>query len=379
MLNQASFRPLRVLLVTEPSGGGSGRHVIDLARELVTLGHEVTVIYSRGRVEPRFEREIAAIPLKALEASTMRRAVGPWDLAAARELKVMIDRLGPFDILHAHSSKAGALLRLVAPSKTRVVYTPHAFRTMDPTMGRAGRLVYGAIEWALAAWRTSAVISVAPEEADHARSLGIPDRKVRTVINGVTPVPANDRIVARGRLGIAPDDIVVGFVGRLCEQKDPVRFSQAIAIANARNPCIRGVILGDGELEADVRSAGGAAVQVHAGRNAVDDLAAFDLFAITSRYEAMPYVLLEALQAGLPILSTKVGGASVAIRDGQNGRVVPVNATPDRLAEEIERLVDPVVRTAMSDVSHQLATTLTAGAMAQQTVNVYRQCLAGRQ
>lgn len=370
----SSDEVLRVLLLTEPSGGGSGRHVVDLARELAALGHQVSVIHSPLRAEPRFLREIAAIPLKALETTPMPRAVGPWDIDAAITLRRMIDRLGPFDIVHAHSSKAGALARLIG-LRAAIIYTPHAFRTMDPTMGRPGRLVYGGIETLLAVLATRALIAVAPEEAAHARALGVAKWKIHTIVNGLTPAPKVDRPAARAELGLAPGDLAVGFVGRLCDQKDPVRFAAAIRIANSRDARMRGVILGDGELDAAVRAAGGDAVTVLSGLNAVEYLPALDLFAMTSRYEAMPYVLLEALQASLPIVSTQVGGASVALRDGQNGRLLPVDAPPDVIAEAVAACLESTRRAAMAQVSANMARTLTARAMAEATVAVYRKSL----
>ena len=304
---------MRILLVIEAAGGGSGRHVIDLARELARQGHHVAVIYSPTRAESRFEAEIAALPI-VLARLPMRRAVGPWDIPTARAMKRLVAQLGPFDIVHAHSSKAGALLRAVAPKGAARVYTPHAFRTMDPGLGGAGRVAYGVVEALLARFCTDALIAVAPEEAAHARNLGISARKIHTVVNGVSPAPPVNRVEARAELGLAPDDIAVGFVGRLCEQKDPERFARAIRIARAADPRIRGVVLGDGELAEGVRRAGGDGVALFKGRDARLFLPAFDLFAMTSRYEGMPYVLLEALQAGLPIVSTEVGGTSVASR-----------------------------------------------------------------
>lgn len=156
---------LRVLLVTEPSGGGSGRHVIDLARELGELSHKVAVVYSPTRAEPTFVRELERLSLFAVEALPMRRAVGPWDISAARTLQEIIDRLGPFDVIHGHSSKAGALVRLVAPRGAARVYTPHAFRTMDPSTGTLARRVYGAAESILGRFVSDAIIAVSPEEA----------------------------------------------------------------------------------------------------------------------------------------------------------------------------------------------------------------------
>lgn len=367
--------PLRVLLVTEPAGGGSGRHVIDLARELTALGHSVAVVYSPTRAEPTFVRELESLALFAVEPLSMRRAVGIWDIAAAWALRGVIDRLGPFDVIHGHSSKAGALTRLVAPPASARVYTPHAFRTMDPAIRRLSYLVYARVEELLGRLVSDAVIAVSPEEADHARALGIPADKINTVINGLAPAPIVDREAARSALGVRPGQIIAGFIGRLCAQKDPVRFAEAIRVAHARDPRLRGVVMGDGELKAATLAAGGEALSIFSGLDARQYLPAFDVFVLTSRYEAMPYVLLEALQAGLPIVATAVGGASVAVVDGENGALLNVDASVDQIADAILDQAETERRTILGAASQARGAGLTAAAMAAATAAAYRRAI----
>lgn len=364
---------LRVLLVIEPSGGGSGRHVIDLARELAALHHEVVVVYSPIRAEPMFVRELQGLSLVAVEALPMRRAVGLWDIGAARALRRVIDRLGPFDVIHGHSSKAGALVRLVAPRGSARVYTPHAFRTMDPATGNWDRILFGGVETLLASLVSDAVIAVSPEEAEHAQSLGIPANKLHLIINGLAPAPVVDREAARDVLGLKRGDIAVGFVGRLCAQKDPVRFAEAIRLAHARNPRLRGIVLGDGELKGATLASGGNALTVHSGLNAREYLPAFDLLVMTSRYEAMPYVLLEALQAGLPILSTAVGGTSVAVVEGENGALLSLDAAGTEIADFILSHAHSDRLAALGAASRVKGARLTASKMARETLSVYHQ------
>jgi len=123
---------LRILLVIEPSGGGSGRHVVDLARALIGSGHQVSLIWSPRRAAPWFEAAVAALPLHADERLPMRRSVGPWDVAALHTLNRLIARLGPFEIVHGHSAKAGALVRLAHAPGAAKIYTPHALPMMGP-------------------------------------------------------------------------------------------------------------------------------------------------------------------------------------------------------------------------------------------------------
>lgn len=369
---------MRILLATEPSGGGSGRHVIDLAEGLCRLGHDVSVIYSSARAEGHFLRELAELPLSAAINVPMKRSVAPSDVRSAWLMAQQLRTLEKFDVVHAHSSKAGALLRLIAPRGAARVYTPHAFRTMDPTISAKSALVYGSIERILAALITDAVIAVAPEEAEHARLLGVADEKLYTVVNGVTPPPQVDRNAVRAELDATAADIIVGFVGRLCEQKDPLRFAHAMRIARGVNPSIKGVILGDGELKSAVLDVGGEAIQVLSGRNARAYMPAFDVFAMTSQYEAMPYVLLEALQAGLPIVTTRVGGTTVALDDNENGFILPVDVSAEDFAKAVIAASEDDKRQRMAAASLNRAKCLTAAEMARQTLDVYLAAISRR-
>jgi glycosyltransferase involved in cell wall biosynthesis len=362
---------MRIALILEATAGGAARHVVDLASELIQRQHDVTLVYSPLRADARFEAEVAALAFAHLIRLPMRRAPGPWDLGAARALRRIFDRLGPFDVIHGHSSKAGALARLVTPKGASRVYTPHAFRTMDPDTGHFARFVYGGVESILGRLVCDAVIAVSPEEAEHARALGIPAGKVYTVINGITPAPVVQREAARAALGLKPGDIAAGFVGRLCAQKDPVRYAEAIRLAHARDLRVRGVVLGDGELKAETLAAGGEALTVHSGLNAREYLPAFDLFVMTSRYEAMPYVLLEALQAGLPIISTKVGGTSLTVEQNGNGHLVSVDASPHVIADSLLEGIDTIRRADWAARSRILAKDFTVERLVAATQGVY--------
>ncbi|MFN7107333.1 MAG: glycosyltransferase family 4 protein [Brevundimonas sp.] len=362
---------MRILLVIEPSGGGSGRHVADLAQALIQAGHDVSLIYSPLRADSVFQNAVAALSLKALERLPMRRGVGPWDIGALSALNRLIARLGPFEVIHGHSAKAGALVRLAkAPGAARL-YTPHALPMMGPL--RPTTILAGAAEWLLA-WTThSAIIAVSEEEAACARCWGLPDSRLHVVPNGLAAWPSADRQAARHALGLPDDARIIGFVGRLCTQKDPVRFARAVRMAQAKEPRVVGVMVGDGDLAPAVRTAGGDAVRLKGTRDAGALLAGFDLFAMTSRYEAGPYAMIEAAALGLPIVTTDVGGVACLIQAGARIDRLPQDAAPGPLAQAMlaalqSRVIPlPVARTA-----------LCVSRMVEQTVQIYRDAFALR-
>lgn len=342
-------RPLRLLQVLEPSGGGSGRHFLDLCRGMRERGHAVHAVYSPLRAEPRFLEELRALDLAGVHAVAMARAPGPSDLAAWRGLRAVMRRFGRFDIVHGHSSKAGALtrLRLPGPHVPRV-YTPHAFRTMDPGLGRGGRLLYGTIETGLARFLTDRLICVSADEYAHARALGMPREKLSVVVNGVDTPTAETRSPVRAALGIPEDALLFGFVGRLCPQKAPERLLAAFDRVAHRIPSVRLMMIGEGEDEQAVRTR--IAASPHARRIVLTTrftgpqaMAALDVLVMPSRYEAMSYVMLEAAAAGKPMILTDVGGASTVLAHGENGLLIENGDDPRPLAEAMLQITDSKV------------------------------------
>jgi len=197
---------MRICHVIESSSGGSSSVVVELLRDQLAAGHDVTLIYSPVRAEPPFTDAVAAIG-DSLRVRTlaMRRAVGAHDALACVELWRTLRSLGPFDVIHAHSSKAGALTRVagIFLGKPVIVYTPHAFVTLSPDASA----IYGVIEWA-ASWFCDAILLGSEQELAHAREkLHLPAARLRLIPMGVDLTYPSDRAAARRALGLAADGI----------------------------------------------------------------------------------------------------------------------------------------------------------------------------
>jgi glycosyltransferase involved in cell wall biosynthesis len=370
----------RVLLALEAAGGGAGRHVRDLAEGLTQRNHNVCIVYSPDRADEDFVDAIHELPSVSVHELPMRRAVGLHDAGQVRALRRLIRSIGPFDIAHGHSSKAGALLRLAARrERIPCIYTPHAFITLDPEISGLKRFAYGVAERRLAPLARR-IICVSNSEYDHAVRLGIIPERLRVVHNGIGRLPPVDRRLIRDRYGLPDEAIVIGCVGRLAHQKAVERLLSAFAMGAADLPNARLMVVGDGPdrqmLEALASRQGLKSRILFTG--AVDGasaMAAFDVFALPSRYEALPYVLLEAAARGLPIVMSDTGGAGSVVREGVNGFIVPQRDTEAFSARLLELCRKPFQRERMGQRSIEVARGFTADQMVMDTLAVYEECL----
>src|SRR4051812_33161065 len=143
-------RGLRVLLVVESSGGGTGRHVMDLAAGLLARGCDVHLLYGTARADRTFLDRLATTPGLRHRPLALRTNVHPSDYAAVRAVRRYLRDQGPFDVVHGHSSKGGAVARLAAlGTGVAAFYTLHGLVMMDPGLPRWKWLTYLAIELGL--------------------------------------------------------------------------------------------------------------------------------------------------------------------------------------------------------------------------------------
>jgi glycosyltransferase involved in cell wall biosynthesis len=314
---------MNVLQVVEPGLDGVFRHVEGLTRFLTSRGVQVSLAYSDVRGSEGLRRLVSEVASSG--GKTLNLAVGNKpsvaDALAAMKLRRLIVEIEP-DIVHAHSSKAGGLVRLpfVAARRSAVFYTPHAYYGMASRNG-AGPWVFDRIERVLA--RRATTINISRDEAEFARArLGVQPERQRVIHNPVRtdtfrPASAEERAAARGAIGVPVKAFAIGSVGRMTFQKDPETLYRALAPLLRRRPELYLLHLGEGELRDDLKSLCAALMierQVRFCGYAEDPLAfyhALDAFGMTSRYEAgWPIVILEALACGLPIVSSRAPGTA---------------------------------------------------------------------
>lgn len=378
------FKPLKILIVVEAAGGGSGRHVIELAEGLVADGCNVHLIYSDVRSDSNFRSGLATLKKVNTLSVPMRREPHWSDLSCMLRIRRYIREVGGFDIVHAHSSKAGVLARLAAIGcRAATIYTPHAMRTMDPTLHPVLHMFYRLIEVALARSCSDLIIAVSDFERDHIEKQGVPRSRISVIVNGVPQVPPSDRNAIRKALGLAENDFCLGFIGRLVPQKAPERFVGAVERLLQHEPNARGIMVGCGPLQQSTHAAARAAgvfekIVWVTNQSGPAVLPAFDVLVMPSLYEGMPYVLLEALATGVPIVTTDVGGAKEAVDDGSTGFILPKNFADvwvDRLALLAR---DKNLRRQMSRASLRKSGDMSIEHMVKQTLCAYHNAVRRR-
>ena len=341
-------RPLRIATVITRLDGGAGQHALRGARVMDPAGYAMTIITGGGELVAEAE----AAGLEVIVEPSLRAPIAPGsDLRALARLTALLRRRD-FDVVHTHCAKAGAIGRLAGHRARvpRLVHTYHGF-PFHEFQGAVRRRAYIETERRLG-WLTDVALCVGTGVAVEAvrRRLIAPER-VRTigvVADGADQAAARPppalarRRQARAELGLPADATVVGTVGRLTYQKAPDDFLAALRALG--RPGVTGVWVGDGELAGQLaaRAAGLPGNQlVLAGQrsNVPDLLPAFDVFALSSRYEGLPTAVVEAMVCGIPVVATAVNAVGDVVIPGETGLLVPPGH-PELLAEAVGFLLD---------------------------------------
>jgi len=333
--------PLRIVHVFRAPVGGLFRHVADLAAAQAGSGHQVGIICDAstgGAYEDATLRALAPSLALGLTRIAMPRHMSPADIFAAVRVYRHVRRIAP-DVIHGHGAKGGVYARLIGalPGMRGMarIYTPHGGSLHYDPASMIGR-VYFSAERILEKF-TDALIHVCQFEADtYRRKVGPPHCLVRIIPNGLNQdefVPVEPRTDARDLLFLGAFrrlkgiDVLLNAIARL-QSNDGMRVSASLV----------GQPEGRAAYEAMAEQLGVAdRVTFHDPMRARDAFATARAVTVPSRAESMPYVVLEAIAAGMPIVTTNVGGIP-EIFGSQANELVPAGDA-DALAGAIKTLL----------------------------------------
>lgn len=353
-------------LITRLIVGGAQRLALETAAALARSGWSVELWAGpqtgpEGSLHEEARRRgllLRAVPDLVREIAPVRDARAyAWlkrELARAR-----------FDLVHTHSSKAGILGRHAAfAARVPVrVHSIHGWGTTPDTPPLRRRL-FERLE-RQAARRAHALIAVSEAVRDAGLARGIGEPGLYRVIRGgiaLGPPPDGEaRRRARSALGLPAEARVAGTIGRLDHAKDPLGALAALAPVLAAEPRARAVFIGDGPLrDAVERAVARGALRdrvILPGRrgDARELAAAFDVFFLASRWEGFPLAVIEAMAAGLPVVSYDVTGVREAVEDGACGHLLAPGDQAGWGERIAELLRDAAARQRLGDAARRRA------------------------
>jgi glycosyltransferase involved in cell wall biosynthesis len=296
---------LNILHVLRAPVGGLFRHVLDLARGQIARGHRVGLVADASTGGARAEAALAELAPKlalGLSRVAMSRQLGLRDVTACMHVARRAADVGA-DVVHGHGAKGGAYARLANAERAISVYTPHG-GSLHYDWGSPAGFLYLATERLLMQFTDLFLFESAYGRDVFRAKIADPGERARVVHNGVTEAEFAP-VVAEAQA----TDLV--FVGELRMLKGVDVLIEAVAALARDGRRVTATIVGDGPDRAAFEAAATELGQAVHFAGAKPARAAFELgrlLVVPSRAESLPYVVLEAAAAGLPLVATAVGG-----------------------------------------------------------------------
>ena len=331
-------QPLRILHVVRAPVGGIFRHILDLANAQIEQGHHVGIIADSLAGGDRAEAALAEIEPRlklGVRRIAIRREPRLADILVWARISRLTRRLKP-DVLHGHGAKAGAYIRLRRRSNQTIrVYTPHGGSLHYPLNTLKGEF-YSRLERALMNNTDLFLFESAFARDTYQRTIGVPRGLVRCVFNGVT-AEEFDPVVK------ADDATDVVYMGEFRHIKGADLLIDAVARLRADGKPVTLTLAGDGEelqaLKQQVERLGlGDAVRFIGHVKARYGFSKGSLLVVPSRGDSMPYVVIEAAAAGIPMVAANVGGIPEIFDVHTDGLFVPgsVGAMADAIEASLQ-------------------------------------------
>lgn len=376
---------MRILhLITRLDRGGSATNTL-LTVAGLPPAYGQSLIYGRTVEYPRLARRLER-QIDMAELPELVRSPSPLkDVVALLKIYRLL-RKGRFDLVHTHTSKAGILGRIAArwAGVPHIVHTPHG-QAFNGYAGRVVTRLFVLLErWA--ASFTDRIIGLTDQEIrdNLERGIGNPEQFIN-IPSGIDlkrfETAQKRPEEAKVSLGLSPAARLIGSVGRFEPVKGHAYLLDAFTMLAPRFPDLHLVLVGDGELQPELRSRAQESglidrVLFLGWREDIPTLLhAFDLFAFPSLSEGMGRALVEAMAAGLPIVASKVCGIPEVLAHGEAGCLVePASALS--LARGIETLLlDPELRYRLASAACERARSYSVESMLQKIEAVYQSVL----
>ncbi len=317
---------------------GSQRVALDICDHLDRNEYEIWIACAPSKDKDNaFAQEVKKLGLNKRIIPHFRRALGPWDILAFFEIYGFL-RKHRFDIVHTHGSKSGVLGRIAArrAGVKSVIHTVHGV-PYHSVLPKPVQCFYRMAERFAGKFCDKVVFVSENQRKDAVAKKVIAEEKTVTIYNGVVDIPRKER-------DYSGDELLIGSVGRFWDQKNYLVTIRAAIEACKRNPRLRFAFLGDGDYFDTclkmVRDNGlQDRIELPGWQNNVREwLDRFDVFLLYSLWEGLPVAILEAMNAGLPVIASDIDGNNELV-DASNGYLVDTNQ-PEKLIELLATLTD---------------------------------------
>ncbi len=323
---------LRVMQVLEATVGGTRHYLLDLAYNLPAAQFDQHLIVSALR-DPGFADDIQRLRAAGVHVTEvpMRRNISPGsDWTCYRKIRQIIGAWRPH-VIHSHSSKAGFLARMAARGMPCAsLYSPHCFAFQMRVCPRR-RVLYTQLERFAGRYTDTLVLACESQRRIAVAQRIVPADSIAIIPTGIRASDYQsqaDRDQLRDKLGVSGSRMIVGSVAALTPQKGHRYLLAAMAEMGRETDAIlllagtgnqQSVLLAQAEsLDIENR------VMFLGQRDDIADLLkSLDLFVLPSLWEGLPYGLLEAMAAGVPVVTTDIAGNTDLIDGHTTGWLVP--------------------------------------------------------
>lgn len=340
------MKKIRVLHIAATSTGGVGLNILLLARHMKKEDYDISVAFAPGSpLDKDFIKEgIKLYPIKMNRSPySLSNIIGFFQL-------LFLFKRERFDIVHTHTSVGGFLGRITAwlMNIPVVLWSIHGWAFNYPYGSNLRRRFFSAIEGFLDRF-TDHYIAVSRNMKDIGVRSNITDQnKVSVIYHGIELQnydAGNINASKRNELGLSKNIYIVGSIGRFEPQKAMDDFLKAAGIVRDEISNVKFLLVGDGPLRGQLEK-----LSVELGleddvfftgwkENVKEYIACMDIFCMSSLWEALPFILLEAMALERPVISTDLAGIAEILENEKGGLLMPV-ADPEKMAAAICRLLE---------------------------------------
>ena len=371
---------LRIIHCFRSPVGGIFRHVRDLCEAQAAAGHQVGIVCDSstgGEYEERLFKSVEPYLSLGIKRTPMQRHVGIGDIAAAWRTYRLLREMRP-DVLHGHGAKGGVYSRLfgtlmrASGSRVARLYSPHGGSLHYDAQTMTGRFFFG-VERAMERVTDHLLFVSAYERRTFRSKIGEPRTKSSLVYNGLQ-MREFEAVLP------APEAADFLYIGMMRDLKGPDIFIDALAETEIRTTrALTAYMVGDGDdlpkYKEQARRLGlGDRIRFRPAMPAREAFALARIVVVPSRAEAMPYIVLEALAAGKPMIASAVGGIPEIFAG--HGRALVQPYAPEVAARMAEVLSDEPAFSQAMPCPEELRSRFGADVMARDIEIIYRSALS---